>query len=109
MAQSQVRQRTEGEGKEATHAHPAMTHAHDHYHVTHHHESGIKGTVGEFEHRAYWHTHEHNHAEMTHSHDYKHEDEDQAHGKGPTSTITTSPTDHRPKSLTAPGRVARVR
>jgi hypothetical protein len=71
-------QQTEGEGKEPTHTHPAVTHSHDHYPVTHHR----RGTpIGEWEHRTYWHTHEHNHNELTHTHDYSREEEDQHHAK----------------------------
>jgi hypothetical protein len=51
-------QRTEGAGKQPEHTHPAATHTHDHYHVSHHHKGGV---LTEWEHRTYWHTHEHNH------------------------------------------------
>ena len=66
-------QRVQGEGKEPTHAHPAVTHTHDHWHITHHHRDGM--LVGEWEHKSSWHTHEHNHGPMTHSHDYSREEE----------------------------------
>ena len=33
-------QRTEGAGKEPVHTHPARTHSHDRYHVSHHHAGG---------------------------------------------------------------------
>jgi hypothetical protein len=56
-------------------------HTHDHYHVTHHHVSGVAGALAEFEHRAYWHTHEHNHTELTHSHDYDQVSEGTDHAK----------------------------
>jgi len=71
-------QRTEGEGRENTHHHPARVHSHDHYHISHHHRDGL---LGEWEHRTYWHTHDHNHAELTHSHDYSQQDEERDHGK----------------------------
>ena len=73
-------QQTEGEGREATNTHAAVTHLPDHYHISHHHRGGVAG-VGEWEHRTYWHTHEHNHHPLTHSHDYSQEDEAQHHGK----------------------------
>jgi hypothetical protein len=73
-----VAQRTEGEGQEATHLHPAALHGHDHYHVSHYHTGE---PAREWEHRTYWHTHEHNHNELTHSHDYSHEDEEERHGR----------------------------
>ena len=41
-------QRTEGEGKQPEHTHPARTHNHDHNHVSHHHKGGM---LGEWEHR----------------------------------------------------------
>jgi hypothetical protein len=71
-------QHTEEEGHQPTHTHPATTHEHDHYHVSHHHRDA---PLGEWEHRTYWHTHEHNHAQLTHSHDYSLEDEEQHHAK----------------------------
>ena len=71
----------EGEGKAPSHVHAASVHTHDHYHVSHHHKSGLAALGDDFEHRAYWHTHEHNHAELTHSHDYSQADEDQHHAK----------------------------
>jgi hypothetical protein len=55
-------QRTEGEGREPEHTHPAVTHSHDHWHVSHH-----VNEAGEVEHRVYWHTHSHNHAGLTHT------------------------------------------
>jgi hypothetical protein len=73
-----VRQSTEGTGKEPEHTHPAVTHSHDHYHVSHHHTGG---PGEEWEHRTYWHTHEHNHSPLTHSHDYSRGEEEQHHAK----------------------------
>jgi hypothetical protein len=73
-----VAQRIEGEGVEPHHTHEAVMHAHDHYHVSHHHMHGL---MGEWEHRTYWHTHEHNHSELTHGHDYRQSDEDLGHAK----------------------------
>src|SRR5438034_11372014 len=71
-------QRTEGEVKQATHNHPATTHTHDHYHVSHHH----RGTpLAEWDHRTFWHSHAHNHNLLTHSHDYSQEDEERDHDK----------------------------
>ena len=78
-----------GEGKAGSHTHPAVTHSHDHYHVSHHHRGG---PLAEFEHRAYWHTHEHNHAELTHSHDYDLDEEDQQHPKEAHVHDHTAPT-----------------
>ena len=71
-------QRTEGEGRQPEHIHPARTHSHDHYHVSHHHRGG---PFGNWEHRTYWHTHEHNHSPLTHSHDYSQVEEGENHGK----------------------------
>ncbi len=74
-----VAQRIEGQGNAPEHTHLAIMHAHDHYHVTHHHKSGI---IGEgWDHRTFWHTHEHNHNELAHTHDFAHEDEIAEHGK----------------------------
>jgi hypothetical protein len=81
MTTPRVEQRTEGQGNEPAHTHPATMHAHDHYHVTHHHRSGLAGAVGEWEHQTYWHTHDHNHSELTHSHDYRATDEEKEHAK----------------------------
>lgn len=81
MTTPQIEQIVEGEGREPHHTHPAVVHSHDHYHVSHHHRSGMAGVVGEFEHRAYWHTHIHDHAQLTHSHDYNHADEEEHHGR----------------------------
>jgi hypothetical protein len=71
-------QTTEREGREPEHTHPATTHCHDRYHVTHEHSGSI---TGEWHHKTYWHTHPHNHNELTHSHDYSREEEGQQHGK----------------------------
>jgi hypothetical protein len=70
------RQYTQGEGREPEHTHPAVTHEHDHWHVTHH-----VSDSGDVEHRVYWHTHVHNHNAITHSHDYSQESEEQDHAK----------------------------
>src|SRR5438874_6875275 len=86
---TQVVQRTEGEGTEGTHVHPARVHTHDHYHVSHHHKDGV---LGEWEHRTYWHTHEHNHTELTHSHDYSQQDEEANHAKEAHIHDHTAPT-----------------
>ena len=71
-------QRTEGQGDQPEHTHPARMHGHDHYHVSHHHVGGL---MTEWEHRTYWHTHDHNHNALTHSHDYGQADEEREHGK----------------------------
>src|SRR4051794_16026709 len=71
-------QYTEGEGKQAEHTHSAVSHTHDHYHVSHHHKDGM---LNEWDHRTSWHTHEHNHAALTHSHDYDQAEEEERHGK----------------------------
>lgn len=73
-------QRTDGAGREPEHVHNAVVHTHDHYHVSHHHRSGVGATVGDFEHRSFWHTHEHNHNALLHSHDYS-RDEEGEHAK----------------------------
>lgn len=78
MTTEQVPQTVEGEH---AHTHDAVVHSHDHYHVTHHHRSGIGGALGDFEHRTSWHTHGHDHGPLTHSHDYDHDDETAHHGK----------------------------
>ena len=70
-------QRTEGEGKQPEHTHPARMHNHDPYHVSHHHRGN---PLGEWQHRTFWHTHEHNHNTLTHSHDYSQDDEERDHG-----------------------------
>src|SRR6266850_1266764 len=51
--------------KAKSHEHKGELHAHDHWHVTHHHKSG---PLGEFEHRSSYHQHEHNHAAIVHAH-----------------------------------------
>jgi hypothetical protein len=81
MTTESVHQTVEGTGDAGTHTHPDQLHDHDHYHVTHHHRSGISEALGEFEHRASWHTHEHSHAALTHSHDFREADEIEHHGK----------------------------
>jgi hypothetical protein len=74
-----IAQRVEGTGDTPEHAHAAVTHAHDHYHVTHHHKSGLTGEG--FDHRSQWHTHDHNHNELIHSHDFSTEEEVDEHAK----------------------------
>lgn len=69
-------QRVEGQGTAPEHSHPAVTHSHDHWHVSHHVEDD-----GRVEHRTSWHTHPHNHGELTHSHDHSQEDEERHHAK----------------------------
>ena len=64
MQQAPVTQRVEND-VENEHSHPAVVHAHDHYHVSHHHTGGI---MGEFQHRTTYHEHEHNHAALVHAH-----------------------------------------
>jgi len=61
--------------KAKVHEHVAEVHAHDHWHVTHHHKSG---PMGEFEHRSSYHQHEHNHAALVHAHDDRSEDEERS-------------------------------
>ena len=78
MTSSSVKQRTDGNGREPEHLHPATVHSHDHYHVSHHHKGGLGG---EWDHRTYWHTHEHNHAPLQHSHDYSAGEEEDGHAK----------------------------
>jgi len=46
MQQSPVMQRVVDD-KEREHAHSAVVHTHDHYHVTHHHTGTV---LGEFDH-----------------------------------------------------------
>lgn len=70
-------QSVQGQGKTPAHTHPAVTHTHDHWHITHHHRDNVP--IGEWEHQASWHTHEHNHGPLTHSHDYSREEEEQHH------------------------------
>jgi hypothetical protein len=89
---SDVRQGTEGEGKEPEHTHPAIEHSHDHWHVSHHHKGGLLGD--DFEHRASWHTHAHNHAPLTHGHDYSQEEEERDHAKEAHIHDHTAPTEH---------------
>ncbi len=77
MDTGDVQQRTVGsEAREQEHTHPAETHGHDHYHVSHHHTGG---PLGEFEHRSHYHSHEHNHAPLVHGHDMSPEDESADH------------------------------
>jgi hypothetical protein len=71
-----VTQHAEGQGKEPEHTHPAVTHSHDHWHISHH-----VGAEERVEHRVYWHTHAHNHNELVHSHDYARADEEQHHAQ----------------------------
>ena len=87
---TEVRQWTEGEGREPEHTHPATEHGHDHWHVSHHHTGGLGD---DFEHRASWHTHVHNHAPLTHSHDYSRENEERDHAKEAHIHDHTSPTE----------------
>jgi hypothetical protein len=78
-SQPDVRQTTVGEeAKAQEHVHPAETHTHDHYHVSHHHTGGL---LGEFEHRARYHSHEHNHAAVVHGHDTDPEHEAADHAR----------------------------
>ena len=65
MTHAPVTQRVEGD-VEHEHSHPPVVHAHDHYHVSHHHTGGV---LGEFEHRTTYHEHEHNHAPLVHAHE----------------------------------------
>jgi len=58
---------------ENEHSHPATVHAHDHYHVSHHHTGGI---MGEFQHRTHYHQHEHNHAPLVHAHKGRSEEDE---------------------------------
>lgn len=51
---------------ENEHIHAALTHMHDHYHVSHHHKTGQ--VAGVFDHRSHHHIHEHNHAAIDHAH-----------------------------------------
>jgi hypothetical protein len=80
MTTQEVEQKVEGTGHEPAHSHPKVVHSHDHYHISHHHRSGVESALGEWEHRSSWHTHEHNHSVLIHGHDYKHGDEDAHHG-----------------------------
>jgi hypothetical protein len=66
------------EAREQEHTHDAVIHAHDHYHVSHHHTGG---PLGEFEHRARYHSHEHNHASLVHAHEHDPGKEEEDHGK----------------------------
>jgi hypothetical protein len=62
-----------------SHAHEALVHAHDHYHVTH----NFNARVGGFDHLSSEHEHDHDHAETKHSHyphqDFEHEHRYEAH------------------------------
>jgi len=60
---------------ENEHAHPAMLHSHDHYHVSHHHTGGV---LGEFQHRTHYHQHDHNHAPLVHAHGNRSEGDEAA-------------------------------
>jgi hypothetical protein len=80
-------QRVEGQGAAPEHTHPAVTHSHNHWHVSHHVEAD-----GSVEHRTYWHTHLHNHGELTHSHDYSQADEERDHAKEAHIHDHTAPT-----------------
>ena len=74
----ELMQRAEGPITYPEHTHPARTHSHDHYHVSHHHSGN---PLNEWEHRTYWHTHEHNHNTLTRSHDYSQAEEEERHAK----------------------------
>jgi len=80
-------QHTEGQGRAPEHTHPAVTHEHDHWHISHHVTDD-----GQVEHRVSWHTHPHNHAELTHSHDYAQEGEERDHAKEAHIHDHTAPT-----------------
>jgi hypothetical protein len=47
------------------HAHGAVVHTHDHYHVSHYHTGGV---LAQFEHRTTYHEHAHNHGPLVHAH-----------------------------------------
>jgi hypothetical protein len=64
-AQPHREQEVVGDERNA-HGHPAVTHTHDHYHVSHQHKSGEM--LGSFEHKATYHSHEHNHNAILHAH-----------------------------------------
>jgi hypothetical protein len=64
MEEQGTTQRAVGD-EEHEHSHPPLVHAHDHWHVSHHHTGGL---LGEFEHRSQYHVHEHNHALTVHAH-----------------------------------------
>lgn len=64
------------------HAHKAMVHDHEHWHVTH----NWSDTAGTFEHLGSRHSHEHDHAALTHAH-VPHVDFDSEHAGEPTCTI----------------------
>src|SRR5437762_712629 len=55
-----------GEDIEHEHVHAALTHMHDHWHVSHEHKTGP--VAGVFDHRSHHHIHEHNHAAIDHAH-----------------------------------------
>jgi hypothetical protein len=81
-------QQTVGDmARQQEHSHPATTHVHDHYHVSHHHTGGL---LSGFEHRAEYHSHEHDHPALVHGHEVT-----RAGGHG------THVDGARPRSLTA--------
>jgi hypothetical protein len=50
------------------HSHEALTHIHDHYHITHNKREGLDEVMGEWEHLTAHHDHAHNHPALKHSH-----------------------------------------
>jgi hypothetical protein len=56
-----------GDDIEHEHIHTALTHMHDHWHVSHEHKTGQ--IAGVFDHRSHHHIHEHNHAAIDHAHE----------------------------------------
>ena len=72
MTQAPVTQRVVND-VDSEHSHPAVVHAHDHYHVSHHHTGGI---MGEFTHRTSSHQHEHNHGPLVHAHKSRNEEDE---------------------------------
>ena len=60
------------------HVHDAVTHEHDHYHITHHKREGMYEVLGEWEHLTSSHGHLHNHPAIAHAHG-PHEDAEHEH------------------------------
>jgi len=58
----------------AEHSHEALTHDHEHHHVTH----NFNAARGGFEHLSARHAHQHDHGGLIHSH-HPHEDFDREH------------------------------
>ncbi len=68
----------EGMGSQPEHAHEPVVHSHEHYHVTHLHDGGLRG---DWDHLTSHHVHLHDHHRIVHCHHYSESDEEEGHGE----------------------------